>query len=137
MMVLDASAAINAASSEIVEDENSELLEFLDTEKFIAPSFFGVEAANSAWKFTHAGLFPESETARMMATAVGHIDEFFDDEELVGEAFSEAVRLDHPVYDMLYFVLARRKGVKLATADKKLAKLCEENGVECVRVLDL
>ncbi|MBQ9002724.1 MAG: type II toxin-antitoxin system VapC family toxin [Eggerthellaceae bacterium] len=47
------------------------------------------------------------------------------------------MRLGHSVYDLLYFVLARRKGIALLTADKKLARLCEENGVECVRVLDL
>lgn len=137
MMVLDASAAIALASGEVDESENEELIAFLEVERLIAPRFLCVEAANAAWKFTHAGLLPERESARMMAAAIGHIDEFFDDADLIGEAFSEAICLDHSVYDMIYYVLARRKGAKLATADKKLARLCEANGIACVRVLDL
>ena len=137
MMVLDASAAINAASIEIDDSASEELVELLDRERFIAPRIFGLEAANSAWKYTHAGMFPECKTSQMVAVAVAHIDQFYDDEDLVGEAFSEAVRLNHPVYDMLYFVLARRKGARLFTADKRLARLCEDNGVECIQFTDL
>ena len=47
-------------------------------------------------------------------------------------AFSEAVRLNHPVYDMLYFVLARRNAATLFTLDRKLQQLCLDNGVDCV-----
>ena len=36
----------------------------------------------------------------------------------------EAMRLDHPVYGLLYFVLARREGATLFTLDQKLQGLC-------------
>ena len=44
----------------------------------------------------------------------------------------EAMRLRHPVYDMLYFVLARRNAATLFTLDRKLQQLCLDNGVDCV-----
>ena len=40
--------------------------------------------------------------------------------------------LRHPVYDMLYFVLARRNAATLFTLDRKLQQLCLDNGVDCV-----
>lgn len=51
-----------------------------------------------------------------------------------GEALTEAVRLRRPVYDMVYFVLARRLGATLFTLDKRLQALCIDNGVNCVRL---
>ena len=36
------------------------------------------------------------------------------------------------VYDMLYFVLARRNAATLFTLDRKLQQLCLDNGVDCV-----
>ena len=50
---------------------------------------------------------------------------------------SEAIRVDHSLYDMLYFVLARRTSSTLLTCDRRLAKLCEQNGVDCVTLADL
>ena len=137
MMVLDTSAAIQVFAPTSDGELSEEARSFFVKERFIAPCFFNVEASNSAWKFVHAKRYEEERARNLIASAVNCIDEFYDDESLVGEAFSEAVRLDHSVYDLLYFVLARRKGIALLTADKKLARLCEENGVECVRVLDL
>ena len=37
---------------------------------------------------------------------------------------------------MFYFVLARRTGGTLFTTDRKLMKLCLDNGVNCVTLLD-
>lgn len=136
-MVLDASAAVNIATSVIEGESKEEVESFLDNERFVAPRFFNIEASNSVWKYVHAGLYSEDLALELLSSAVGHIDDFCEDEPLVREAYNEAVRNDHPVYDMLYFVLARRKGIGLLTADKKLARLCEENGVECVQVLNL
>ena len=51
---------------------------------------------------------------------------------MLREALIEAIRLDHPVYDLLYLVLARREGATLFTLDQKLQNLCLDNGVNCV-----
>ena len=53
------------------------------------------------------------------------------------EVFGEACRLGHSVYDVFYFVLARRLGATLFTEDRRLIELCEQNGVDCVHILDL
>ena len=37
---------------------------------------------------------------------------------------------------MFYFVLARRFGATLFTLDRKLIRLCEEQGVQCVAILE-
>ena len=66
-----------------------------------------------------------------------YVDEFVDDGDLLVEALSEAVKLDHSFYDMLYLVLARRTASPLVTCDKRLASLCRESGVECVELMDL
>ena len=60
------------------------------------------------------------------------VSEFCEDDELVVEALSEAVRLNHPVYDLMYLVLARRHAATLFTLDRKLQQLCLDNGVNCV-----
>ena len=60
------------------------------------------------------------------------VDEFCGTKDLLREALIEAIRLDHPVYDLLYLVLARREGATLFTLDQKLQNLCLDNGVNCV-----
>ena len=40
------------------------------------------------------------------------------------------------MYGMFYFVLARRTGGTLFTVDRKLMKLCRDNGVNCIAQLD-
>ena len=60
------------------------------------------------------------------------VDEVIPTRSLMREVVSESVRLGHPVYDIFYFVLARRLGATLFTLDKRLVKLCKQEGVDCV-----
>ena len=60
------------------------------------------------------------------------MDEIIPIRSLMREVVSESVRLGHPVYDIFYFVLARRLGATLFTLDKRLIKLCEQEGVDCI-----
>ena len=53
-------------------------------------------------------------------------------EENAAEAFAEAARQDHSVYDMFYLTLVRRNAATLFSADKKLVALCEEMKLDCV-----
>jgi predicted nucleic acid-binding protein len=41
-----------------------------------------------------------------------------------------ACKLNHPVYDMLYLILARRNSAPLLTRDKKLKGVALKSGVE-------
>lgn len=137
MIVLDASAAVFAfrEREEFPDDVRSGWLEDSD-ERIVAPDFFCVEATHAAWKHVHVGAMSEAQASAMAQVAIGYIDEFVSDSSLLPESLDEAIRLDHSVYDMLYFVLARRNGAQLVTCDRQLAKLCAENNVDCVVLLD-
>ncbi|MBV5334156.1 type II toxin-antitoxin system VapC family toxin, partial [bacterium] len=60
------------------------------------------------------------------AEAIGLADIFEADEQLATEALSTAIRYNHPVYDTLYAILARRHGCTVLTVDKKLIALIRQ-----------
>ena len=70
------------------------------------------------------------------AECIALIDEFYPIEDLQAEALRESIRLNHSTYDLFYFVLARRTGGILFTLDRKLMKLCQENGVNCIAEIE-
>ncbi len=49
--------------------------------------------------------------------------------DLVEEALATAAAFDHPVYDALYLVTARRVAAMVCTLDRRLAALLEETRV--------
>jgi predicted nucleic acid-binding protein len=51
------------------------------------------------------------------------VDHIEPDRTLQAEALALAIYLDHPVYDCLYLVLARREVAALLSADQRLLKL--------------
>ena len=79
----------------------------------------------------------EEEGIELFQNALDLIDGYADDESLLLEALHEAARNNHPVYDMLYLVLARRNAATLFTFDKKLRAICEANGVNCLGAASL
>ena len=134
MMVIDASAAIGMVRAGADGAATARLI--ADCEKTIAPEFFCEEAAQVAWKYAHIGVLDCAGAFDMMRATVGCVDEFFSNRSLAEEALAEAVRLDHSLYDMLYFVLARRTASLLLTCDHQLARLCNDNNVECIELID-
>lgn len=68
----------------------------------------------------------------MRRRTMGLVDRFVPVEELLVEAIHEAIRNEHSVYSMVYFVLARRNAATLFTLDKRLRQICTANGVKCV-----
>ncbi|WP_241158160.1 type II toxin-antitoxin system VapC family toxin [Adlercreutzia sp. ZJ138] len=106
-------------------------------EQLISCDLFRVEVRNSFWKYVVAQIMSEECAQKRAAIAIDYVDTYIPIEELSDEAFLEAIRHKHPVYDMLYFCLARRKGATLMTLDKKLAKLCQDTGVNCIEEVAL
>lgn len=51
------------------------------------------------------------------------------DRTLAVEALAEAAARQHPVYDLLYIVLARRHGAHLLTLDARLSNLAADMGI--------
>lgn len=122
-LILDASAALNIvmrtdlAAGFIVGLERADMV--------LAPSLFHAEVANALWKYARAGLLDKPTMMTRLDEALGLIDSFEPDERLVAEALSLAVVHEHPVYDLLYVVLAMRFGARLISADSKLIKLAQ------------
>lgn len=67
------------------------------------------------------GELDESEAVRAIAAlSGGGQPELRDSPPLTAEAFRMARRLDHPVYDCVYVVLAEELDLPLVTADERL-----------------
>lgn len=130
MMVLDCSAAVHIVRR-TPEGESFAWLMSLDQERVLAPGLFRVETANAFWKYVRSGNLEPGDARRYVRAATALVDEFLPIESLCAEALVEGMRLGHSVYDMLYFVLARRSGATLVTADRRLNDLCERTGVAC------
>ena len=67
-------------------------------------------------------------------SAVVLVDEFVRGVELYREALSFAVQYDHPVYDAMYAILARRNAGELVTVDDRLKKLARRAKVGVVKL---
>ncbi len=130
MIVLDCDAAIAMAMGTPTGRALRTLT--LDGEEIIAPRLLSVEAAHVIAKYVLAKSLAKTDSATVLSSVVSLVDMFHDDDDLATEAMAEGLRLGHSTYDMMYFVLARRHAATLFTLDKKLQKLCLDNGIECV-----
>jgi len=126
--VLDASAGIAIVLEQEFSDEFRE--EIGKSEKVVASDLYKIEVANAIWKYVRAGELEREDINKSLMMAIGLVDEFVDISENNEESLSEAVRLNHSAYDMLYYTLTRRIGGRLLTKDKKLKELCLRTGVE-------
>ncbi|MGI2323700.1 MULTISPECIES: type II toxin-antitoxin system VapC family toxin [Methylococcus] len=122
--VLDASAAANI----VMRTERApDFIERLEGSSLVlAPALFHSEIANTLWKYVRFGNLDRETALTCYEEAIGLVDAFETDEQLATEAISAAIQYSHPVYDLLYVILARRHGCKVLTADKKLISLIEK-----------
>lgn len=134
LIVLDANAAVEMVRG-TQEGAAMERL-ILDQEERIAPAFYQIEVRNTFWKYVRFASMAESEGLMHIADAMGLIDRFYPIEPIVDEAFLEALRQQHPIYDMLYLCLARRHDATVFTLDRKLQDACIEAGVNCICAVD-
>jgi predicted nucleic acid-binding protein len=131
-LVLDASAAVRMVMRAEGADE---LLESVATATVVAaPSLYASEVANALWKYVKAGNLDAETALERLEESINLIDAFTPDWELTTEALTEAVRFKHPVYDLLYAVLARRTGCAVLTMDERLRRLLGQMGVGTVSV---
>jgi predicted nucleic acid-binding protein len=125
--VLDASAAIEILLS---RSQSAELKKYLlESGEVVSPELFKAEIANVLWKYVRAGLLAQDQANVLLGLGLELIDDYIDMKDNITESMNEAVRLDHPVYDMLYLTLARRRGARLLTLDKKLKGIAQSAGV--------
>ena len=128
-VVLDASAAIEL----IRKREKADLIEayLLHSDLIISSDLYKAECANAIWKMAKAGMINHNDLNTLLEKCNKLVYSFINIGENSAEALFEATRLNHPIYDMLYFTLARRTGAIMLTMDKRLTQLCKENGIDC------
>lgn len=118
--VLDASAAIELILSRPAAEELSELLS--KAERVLAPDIYVAEVSNALWKHANASGDSEGYT-ELLDDAVALTDTLIDSASLYREAFALSTRHQHPVYDSLYLVVARRNSATILTVDRRLRSL--------------
>jgi predicted nucleic acid-binding protein len=90
-----------------------------------APELFACEVANALWKHTRAGDLDSDEVQVALEYSLELVDVLEPSVDLAPEALVTASAHDHPVYDALYAVLARRSGATVCTFDRRLTKLLD------------
>jgi predicted nucleic acid-binding protein len=118
--VLDASAAIEIVFQRDLAEELSKIV--VEATWVIAPTLFISEVTNTIWKYQQFDNFPYRSCEKVLEQALALPDDFINEMDLYREAFKLSCTLNHPVYDMLYLVVARRNNGTLLTLDKKLMK---------------
>ena len=131
-LVLDTSAGIEVALGRAKAKPIVSLLN--DAEWVIAPELYMMEAANTFWKLGRLSEVTLDRCEKGLELTISMIDDFFGSRDLFRESFSLACLANHPVYDMLYFVLARRHNAQLVTLDKKLSSIAVKHGVKVADV---
>ena len=135
MIVLDCSAAV-AIVRETLEGNALRAL-MLENETTLTSEMFVAEVRNSFWKYVRAQLMTIEEAEFYIEKAIGLVDEIVPLKENADEAFAEAVRQNHSVYDMFYLTLVRRSAGTLFSLDMKLVNLCTEMKLDCVKEVAL
>ncbi len=128
-LVLDASTALEAVLGRMHAPEVLDLLENATTVR--APDLFAAEVANALWKHVRAGDINIEEGQICLRTALQLVDSMVHSNDLVEEALVTAAAHDHPVYDALYLVTARRTGATICTRDRRLAALARRDQSSC------
>ena len=127
IVVLDASAAVEVVLQRESAPRFAEILTQADL--VLAPTLLITEASNVFWKYQKFADYSQDACEKSIEHIVALADEYVNEAELYREAFSLGCMLDHPIYDMVYLVLARRNNAKLLTMDKKLISAAKKAGV--------
>jgi predicted nucleic acid-binding protein len=121
MVVLDASAAVGIT---LMQPQATPLITQLESAALVlVPDLFVSEVCNAFWKYRKAGLLDQEQADQALSMALELPDRVELATTCYQEAFALAVRHQHPFYDALYLVLARRHAAALLTIDKRLAAL--------------
>ncbi len=126
-LVLDASAALEAILGRPGAEAVLDLVEGARTVH--APELYAAEVANALWKHIRAHDIDLGTAQVALRAALDLVDSVVSSEDFAEEALATAAAFDHPVYDALYAVTARRTGATVCTLDRRLAALLEATRV--------
>lgn len=127
--ILDVSASIEILLKRT--NANSLKEKITSADAVVAPEIFIAEIANVAWKYNKIGNYSHEDSVSLAEDGLSLVDHFVSTKELWKESLRESIKNDHPVYDALYAVCARRNDGILLTVDKRLKNLCKKLKIEC------
>ena len=117
-LVADASVAIKWFVPEVDSAAAERLLNA--REGLAAPRFLAIEVASGVWKNWRKGLVDHAVLPVAAARLQTMVDTWYADGLLLDEAILLSLDLNHPIFDCLYLVLARRLKSRVITAGKRL-----------------
>jgi predicted nucleic acid-binding protein len=123
-LVLDASAVVRIIEGSPQADGIQQAL--LSADLVLAPELMLTEVANALWRLQRAGQLEACGLQQRLSRASDLVDAIEPDRNLLAEALALATHLDHPVYDCLYLVLARREVATLLSTDQRLLDLASQ-----------
>jgi predicted nucleic acid-binding protein len=127
IVVLDASAAIEIL---LKRERNTIFRDVMNSaEKIITSDFFMIEVANVLRKYYRGNYIDKNQCFQLLELAQTMINEYVPISQDYEEALSEAIRLEYSVYDMLYFILAKRYEATLLTCDGPLNRIADKEGI--------
>ena len=130
--VLDASAAVELAVGRPRSQAVRSVL--VEAELVLAPDLYVSEVANVFWKYVRARLLEQEDAVVALDSTIALVDEFVGGIDLYREALAFASQFEHPVYDAMYAVLARRNVAALITVDERLTKLARRAKLEVAKL---
>jgi predicted nucleic acid-binding protein len=122
-VILDASATIRILTDPEAARDLGARVE--SATLVMAPALMLTEVANAIWNIERAGGLGAVDPLDLLHDAGELVDHVAPDSTLLAEALALAKHLDHPVYDCLYLVLARREVAELVSCDRRLLALAE------------
>ena len=125
--LLDASAALHVVMRLPTAEPIIERLE--QATLVLVPQLYFSEMANTLWKYVSSGQFSAEQAIERFQEICLLPDQAISDQTLAMEALSLASSHNHPVYDMIYAVLARRNACGVLSRDNRFAGLLGSLGV--------
>ena len=125
--VLDASAALHVVMRLPTAEPVIDKLE--QATLVLVPQLYFSETANALWKYVSHNQLSAEQAIERYQDVCALPDQAISDQTLALEALSLASTCNHPVYDMIYAVLARRNACGMLSKDSRLAKLLESIGI--------
>lgn len=109
----------------------------IDRYAMVAPALIVTEVANAIWKYHRRGDMDRATSLDVIRRFAVY-PELRPDLTLQPEALQIACDYEHPVYDCLYIALARREGLPLISADKRLLTLARDRlGLQTISLDDI
>jgi len=130
IIILDSSAAVEVVLNREYSRKFSDLLS--NAEWVIAPDIYISEITNVFWKYFQFGDLPLEICENCIEDSIGIVDDIMDSKDLYREAFAFSCMTNHPIYDTLFLILARRLNGCLLTLEKKLSKLAVKHSVKTI-----